>query len=316
MSNGIYTDVGRQWLIPYELGIVMGLRPWENVVGKGDKAHTIGAVYLARMPDGEPLAERAQREVERRMARAFAEYAAEKYDLPLRALSHHRAGAIGTGPMYVGTKAKGDTLIMGHVVERDAEDAWKNEDSGLARYAELEATVAMAAHEIERCIVVSLLDGELRDWPVTFQPTIAKLYYQEASKFIEQCTHRRRPNADGTVAMNKVLAKAFPANRSGVLKDPGPEANALARDYLAHKAAIDKHSVDLAVAEQRLKELIGADLGFLGEDWKVTWGLRDAGNPQWKQIAIALAGKKGVPEKIVEKYTSPPFRRFFLTTKR
>jgi hypothetical protein len=86
----------------------------------------------------------------------------------------------------------------------------------------------------------------------------------------------------------------------------------LAHTWLDLDTKIEQLKKEQAIAEQKLKDLIADRVGLLGDDWKATWKAPRLGYVSWKDVANELGGRRGAPQKIVDKHRGAPNKRFRL----
>ena len=179
-------------------------------------------------------------------------------------------------------------------------------------YVHVQAQAEMTVYNLPRATGIGIILGNPYIWELEHDPELEAEMLAIGENFLASHVKAKvPPEWDGSKWASRLLMARWP-KQDGTFRRASLEENVLARTWLDLDQQIEKQKKEQAVAEQKLKDLIGDRLGLLADTWKVTWKANRMGRIAWKDIANALAGRRGVPEKVVEKHRGVPTKAFRL----
>jgi len=179
-------------------------------------------------------------------------------------------------------------------------------------YVHVQAQAEMTACGLKRACGIGIVMGNPYIWELEHDAELEAEMFAIGQNFLK--THieaKVPPSWDGSAAASRLLMARWP-KPDETFRKADLHMHGLARTWLDLDKEIETKQKEQAICEQALKDLIGDRIGILGETWKATWKAPRLGYVSWKNVATEIAGRRGVPTKVIDKHRSPPNRRFKL----
>jgi predicted phage-related endonuclease len=179
-------------------------------------------------------------------------------------------------------------------------------------YVHVQAQVEMTACGLKRACGIGIVMGNPYIWELDHDAELEEEILTIGQSFLKDHVQAEVPPSwDGSKAANRLLMARWPTPDE-TFRKADLNMHGMARTYLDLDAKIEALQKEQAIVEQALKEIIGDRTGLLGDGWKATWKAPRMGYISWKDVAHDVAGRKGVPSRVIDKHRSPPTRRFKL----
>lgn len=279
----------RQGIGASDVGAIVGVDPWKTVHRVWEEKR---GVILENGP--EPLPIRVGRLVEDLIADLYEEETGEVLE------TREEAAARGTirhptEPWILATPdrlSKSDPGLLTEVkwVGWRVAAKWDTrEPDGIPDYVRCQTEWQMLVTGRERAHVPTIIDGkDFHVFQVGRNEAIVEKLVEKCRVFWERhVLGGEPPPADGSEDASEMLHRLHPSVLGGMLH-ASPEAEEIARQIIGAKASIKQAEDVLALAENRMRELIGDERGFQGDGWRAVWSER-AGGVLWKGVAEEMA---------------------------
>lgn len=150
---------------------------------------------------------------------------------------------------------------------------------GVPDYVEVQVQHEMEVADADACDVLALIGGtDFRVLPVERDREMGRDLVSVCHDFwTKHVVGNEMPDPDGSAIADAAIKARF-QHRRPVLLPATEEAEGLGRTWLAADRRIRDAEVEQAVAEQRLKVLIGEHEGIEGEGFRATWRPTKKGN--------------------------------------
>lgn len=149
---------------------------------------------------------------------------------------------------------------------------WTDADDGIPDYVRVQVTHEMDVAGIRLMDVCAVIGGtDPHIYQIEYDPELAASIRTIVKRFwFDHVLPAIPPTVDGSPSANELLKALYPYHRTAMV-DATDEAEEWALRLRAARAGIDRHTASETIAEQKLKEIIGAAEGMAGSDWTITW---------------------------------------------
>lgn len=184
-----------------------------------------------------------------------------------------------------------------------------SDDSGVPAYYLCQVQWQLEVVGVDLAHVAVLLGGrDFRVYRIERDLDLGQALLDQAWDFwTHNVIAREPPPVDGSYSADRWLQKRFSKVGADFVKAT-PEHQALVVQLKASRAALARAEKEAAVAEQRVKEVIGEAAGIESDLGVVTWKRDRWGRTSWKDVATEMKA----PEDLIQKYRSQPERRFLV----
>lgn len=289
-----------------EIAAVAGLSPptWDGPV----------AIWLEKTGQGQPKPSNDQTEMGSEVEPILCRWAIAQLGLPEALYGETRAHpnhpwALAT-PDWIVRKprvileTKNIGYRMLHHWDLDADD-----DRGVPDYYLAQVQWQLEIWDHELAYVAGWFGGrDRRLFRIERDREVAQALLEVADYFWNHHVLKRiQPPVDGRTATDRWLADRFRAARDTVMV-AGAEVEAAVAELRHARAAHADADLKRAIAEQRVKELMGPHTVLESSLGTITWRTDRWGRVAWKEV-VKEAGD-AIPRELIEKHRSPPGRRF------
>ena len=179
-------------------------------------------------------------------------------------------------------------------------------------YVHVQAQAEMTVCKLPRACGIGIVMGNPYIWELAHDAELEAEMLAIGENFLKSHIGPAiPPQWDGSKAANRLLMARWPTPDE-TFRKADLNMHGLARTWLDLDHKVEAMQKEQGIVEQALKEIIGERIGLLGDGWKATWKAPRVGYVSWKEVARDVAGRKGVPPKVVERHRGVPTRRFKL----
>ena len=162
-------------------------------------------------------------------------------------------------------------------------------DEKVPDYVQLQVQWQLLVSDMRKAIVAALMGTEIKTFPITYDEEIGGALLEIAERFwMDHVLKRAAPEIDGSDGAERYIKARWPRHERPMLQADN-EIEQLAQEIFALKGRRDAAEADVALAQQRMMDIVKDAEGIQGDGWRLIYRL---GNESYVAAHMRKASRK------------------------